>query len=292
MNVEEKTARSPRKPEWLKVQLPTGTGYRKVKGLIEEHDLHTVCESAACPNRGECWSSGTATFMILGNICTRSCGFCNVVTGKPTELDLDEPRRVADAVRLMDLKYAVITSVNRDELKDGGAAVWAETIRLVREQNPNTKIEVLIPDFCSNWDALQTVIDAKPDVLNHNTETVPRLYLQVRPQGKFTRSMELLARAKAQGMVTKSGIMVGLGETNEEVIEVMKEWKKVNVDLLTLGQYMQPTLNHLPVARWVTPEEFKFFYDEGIKMGFENVFSGPLVRSSYHAGEQSEKLMK
>jgi len=292
VNVEEKTARSPRKPEWLKVQLPTGTGYRKVKGLIEEHDLHTVCESAACPNRGECWSSGTATFMILGNICTRSCGFCNVVTGKPTELDLDEPRRVADAVRLMDLKYAVITSVNRDELKDGGAAVWAETIRLVREQNPNTKIEVLIPDFCSNWDALQTVIDAKPDVLNHNTETVPRLYLQVRPQGKFTRSMELLARAKAQGMVTKSGIMVGLGETNEEVIEVMKEWKKVNVDLLTLGQYMQPTLNHLPVARWVTPEEFKFFYDEGIKMGFENVFSGPLVRSSYHAGEQSEKLMK
>jgi len=191
----------------------------------------------------------------------------------------------------MDLKYAVITSVNRDELKDGGAAVWAETIRLVREQNPNTKIEVLIPDFCSNWDALQTVIDAKPDVLNHNTETVPRLYLQVRPQGKFTRSMELLARAKAQGMVTKSGIMVGLGETNEEVIEVMREWKKVNVDLLTLGQYMQPTLNHLPVARWVTPEEFQFFYDEGIKMGFENVFSGPLVRSSYHAGEQSEKVM-
>lgn len=293
MNVEENLVIGPRsrKPEWLKVTLPTGTGYRKVKSLIEEHDLHTVCESAACPNRGECWSSGTATFMILGNICTRSCGFCNVITGKPTELDLDEPRRVADAVRLMDLKYAVITSVNRDELKDGGASVWAETIRLTREQNPNTKIEVLIPDFCSNWDALQTVIDAKPDVLNHNTETVPRLYLQVRPQGKFARSMELLARAKAQGVVTKSGIMVGLGETNEEVIEVMREWKKVNVDLLTLGQYMQPTLNHLPVHRWVTPEEFQFFYDEGMKMGFENIFSGPLVRSSYHAGEQSQKVM-
>ncbi len=295
MNVEDKLVtkerRGPSKPEWLRVKLPTGTGYRKVKSLIEEHDLHTVCESAACPNRGECWSSGTATFMILGNICTRSCGFCNVITGKPTELDLDEPRRVADAVRLMDLKYAVITSVNRDELKDGGASVWAETIRLVREANPETKIEVLIPDFCSNWDALQTVIDAKPDVLNHNTETVPRLYLEVRPQGKFTRSMELLARAKAQGMVTKSGIMVGLGETNEEIIEVMKEWRKVNVDLLTLGQYMQPTLNHLPVARWVTPEEFDYFREEGMKMGFENVFSGPLVRSSYHAGEQSEKLV-
>lgn len=281
-----------RKPDWLRVKLPTGTGYRKVKSLIEEHELHTVCESAACPNRGECWSRQTATFMILGNICTRSCGFCNVITGKPTELDLDEPRRVADAVRLMDLKYAVITSVNRDELKDGGASVWAETIRAVREASPNTKIEVLIPDFCSNWDALQTVIDARPDVLNHNTETVPRLYLKVRPQGKFTRSMELLHRAKEQGMVTKSGIMVGLGETNEEIMEVMEEWRKVKVDLLTLGQYMQPTLNHLPVERWVTPEEFEYFHQEGMKMGFENVFSGPLVRSSYHADEQSLSILE
>ena len=281
-----------RKPDWLRVKLPTGTGYRKVKSLIEEHELHTVCESAACPNRGECWSRQTATFMILGNICTRSCGFCNVITGKPTELDLDEPRRVADAVRLMDLKYAVITSVNRDELKDGGASVWAETIRAVREASPNTKIEVLIPDFCSNWDALQTVIDARPDVLNHNTETVPRLYLKVRPQGKFTRSMELLRRAKEQGMVTKSGIMVGLGETNEEIMEVMEEWRKVKVDLLTLGQYMQPTLNHLPVERWVTPEEFEYFHQEGMKMGFENVFSGPLVRSSYHADEQSLSILE
>ncbi|MBX3074729.1 lipoyl synthase [Candidatus Obscuribacterales bacterium] len=281
-----------RKPDWLRVKLPTGTGYRKVKSLIEEHELHTVCESAACPNRGECWSRQTATFMILGNICTRSCGFCNVITGKPTELDLDEPRRVADAVRLMDLKYAVITSVNRDELKDGGASVWAETIRAVREASPNTKIEVLIPDFCSNWDALQTVIDARPDVLNHNTETVPRLYLKVRPQGKFVRSMELLQRAKEQGMVTKSGIMVGLGETNEEILEVMEEWRKVKVDLLTLGQYMQPTLNHLPVERWVTPEEFEYFHEVGMKMGFENVFSGPLVRSSYHADEQSLSILE
>jgi lipoic acid synthetase len=281
-----------RKPDWLRVKLPTGTGYRKVKSLIEEHELHTVCESAACPNRGECWSRQTATFMILGNICTRSCGFCNVITGKPTELDLDEPRRVADAVRLMDLKYAVITSVNRDELKDGGASVWAETIRAVREASPNTRIEVLIPDFCSNWDALQTVIDARPDVLNHNTETVPRLYLKVRPQGKFVRSMELLQRAKEQGMVTKSGIMVGLGETNEEILEVMEEWRKVKVDLLTLGQYMQPTLNHLPVERWVTPEEFEYFHEVGMKMGFENVFSGPLVRSSYHADEQSLSILE
>jgi lipoic acid synthetase len=292
VRTEENVRRGPSKPDWLRVKLPTGTGYRKVKSLIEEHELHTVCESAACPNRGECWSRQTATFMILGNICTRSCGFCNVITGKPTELDLDEPRRVADAVRLMDLKYAVITSVNRDELKDGGASVWAETIRLVREQSPNTKIEVLIPDFCGNWDALQTVIDAKPDVLNHNTETVPRLYLQVRPQGKFQRSMELLMRAKEQGMVTKSGIMVGLGETNEEIMEVLQEWSKVKVDLLTLGQYMQPTLNHLPVARWVTPEEFNYFHEEGMKMGFENVFSGPLVRSSYHADEQSLSILE
>ncbi|MBX9669534.1 MAG: lipoyl synthase [Candidatus Obscuribacterales bacterium] len=294
-NIEENLVRPERKgltkPDWLRVKLPTGTGYRKVKSLIEEHELNTVCESAACPNRGECWSRQTATFMILGNICTRSCGFCNVITGKPTELDLDEPRRVADAVRLMDLKYAVITSVNRDELKDGGAQVWAETIRLVRQSNPNTKIEVLIPDFCGNWDALDTVIDAKPDVLNHNTETVPRLYLQVRPQGKFQRSMELLDRAKKRGMVTKSGIMVGLGERQDEVIEVLKEWRKVNVDLVTLGQYMQPTLNHLPVDRWVTPDEFDFYHTEGIQMGFENVFSGPLVRSSYHADEQSQTLL-
>lgn len=279
------------KPDWLKVKLPTGAGYKNVKSLIDEHDLHTVCESAACPNRGECWSQSTATFMILGNICTRSCGFCNVITGKPTELDLDEPRRVAQAVSKLNLKYAVITSVNRDELKDGGAAVWAETIREVRAASPETQIEVLIPDFCGNLDALQTVLDARPDVLNHNIETVPRLYLQVRPQGKFERTLELLRRAKDFGMTTKSGLMMGLGETDEEVIEVLKEWRKVEVDLVTLGQYMQPTPNHLPVARWVHPDIFQRMYDVGMEMGFTNVFSGPLVRSSYHAAEQAAAML-
>jgi lipoyl synthase len=275
------------KPDWLKVRLPTGEGYQRVKGLLDEHDLHTVCESAACPNRGECWSRSTATFMILGNVCTRSCGFCNVITGKPTELDLDEPRRVAQAVSKLDLKYAVITSVNRDELKDGGASVWAETIREVRAASPQTQIEVLIPDFCGNWESLQTVLDARPDVLNHNIETVPRLYLEVRPQGRFERSLELLRRAKDQGLTTKSGLMMGLGETDEEVLEVLKEWRKVDCDLVTLGQYMQPTPNHLPVARWVEPSVFDRMYLEGMKMGFVNVFSGPLVRSSYHAEEQA-----
>ncbi len=279
------------KPDWLKVKLPTGAGYKNVKSLIDEHDLHTVCESAACPNRGECWSQSTATFMILGNICTRSCGFCNVITGKPTELDLDEPRRVAQAVSKLNLKYAVITSVNRDELKDGGAAVWAETIREVRAASPETQIEVLIPDFCGNWDALQTVLEARPDVLNHNIETVPRLYLQVRPQGKFERTLELLRRAKDFGMTTKSGLMMGLGETDEEVIEVLKEWRKVEVDLVTLGQYMQPTPNHLPVDRWVHPDIFQRMYEVGMEMGFTNVFSGPLVRSSYHAAEQAAAML-
>ncbi len=279
------------KPDWLKVRLPSSPAYAKVKKLITDEDLHTVCESAACPNRGECWSHGTATFMILGNVCTRSCGFCNVITGKPTELDLDEPRRVAHAISKLDLEYAVITSVNRDELKDGGASVWAETIRATREACPKTKIEVLIPDFCGNWDALQVVLDAKPDILNHNIETVPRLYLRVRPQGKFVRSLELLRIAKEQGFVTKSGIMLGLGETKDEVIDTMKAWRKSGVDLITLGQYMQPTLNHLPVERWVTPEEFEEFRQIGLELGFKNVFSGPLVRSSYHAFEQSKETI-
>lgn len=292
MNSTDGTRGKQSKPDWLKVRLPTGVGYKNVKSLIEEHDLHTVCESAACPNRGECWSRSTATFMILGNICTRSCGFCNVITGRPTELDLDEPRRVAQAVSKLNLKYAVITSVNRDELKDGGASVWAETIREVRAASPQTKIEVLIPDFCSNWDALQTVLEARPDVLNHNIETVPRLYLQVRPQGKFERSLELLRRAKDFGMTTKSGLMMGLGETDEEVIEVLKEWRKVDCDLVTLGQYMQPTPNHLPVHRWVHPDIFQRMHDIGMEMGFVNVFSGPLVRSSYHAEEQAAMLAK
>lgn len=279
-----------RKPEWLKVSLPTGSGYKRMKEIIDTHELHTVCESAACPNRGECWSREAATLMILGNVCTRSCGFCNVLTGKPTELDLDEPRRVADAVRLMNLKYAVITSVNRDELKDGGASVWAETIRLTREASPQTQLEVLIPDFCGNWSALDIVLAAKPDVLNHNVETVPRLYLKVRPQGKLDRSLELLRRAKEAGFKTKSGFMVGLGESDDEVIELMQRLKSADVDLVTIGQYMQPTLNHLPVDRWVEPATFDWYREQGLAMGFSEVFSGPLVRSSYHAEEQAAKL--
>ncbi|MBU6450188.1 MAG: lipoyl synthase [Cyanobacteria bacterium REEB67] len=278
------------KPDWLKVRLPTGESYQRVKKLMDDNDLHTVCESAACPNRGECWSAGTATFMILGNVCTRSCGFCNVITGKPTELDLDEPSRVAAAVAKLSLKYAVITSVNRDELKDGGASVWADTIMQSRALSPETKIEVLIPDFCGNWQSLQTVIDARPDVLNHNIETVPRLYLTVRPQGKYERSLELLARAKAAGLTTKSGIMLGLGETDDEVLAVMRDWRKSQVDLVTIGQYMQPTLEHLPVERFVHPDRFKYFEEQGLAMGFANVFSGPLVRSSYHAEEQAAKI--
>jgi lipoyl synthase len=279
------------KPEWLKVKLPTGEPYKRVKAILDEHNLHTVCESAACPNRGECWSKATATFMILGNICTRSCGFCNVITGRPTELDLDEPARVADAIAKLNLKYAVITSVNRDELKDGGASIWSETISQIRLSSPQTKIEVLIPDFCGNWDALDQVIAVKPDVLNHNIETVPRLYRQVRPQGNFERSLELLARAKQAGLVTKSGMMLGLGEEEEEVLEVMRRWREVGCDLITLGQYMQPTENHLPVAEYVPPGVFEHFRVTGMKMGFANVFSGPLVRSSYHADEQSAGLM-
>lgn len=274
------------KPDWLKVKLPTGMAYQRLKAIVQENDLHTVCESAACPNRGECWSRSTATFMILGNVCTRSCGFCNVITGKPTELDLEEPERVAEAVAKLALAYAVITSVNRDELKDGGAAVWASTIHAVRKRSPATKIEVLIPDFCGNWEALYTVLNAKPDVLNHNIETVPRLYLQVRPQGVFHRSLELLTIAKESGFITKSGLMVGLGENDEEVIVVLEELKKAGCDLVTIGQYMQPTPAHLPVNRWVTPATFEQFHDAGMKLGFKNVFSGPLVRSSYHAAEQ------
>jgi lipoyl synthase len=287
---ERSTEKRHRKPDWLKVSLPTGTGYKRMKETIETNELHTVCESAACPNRGECWSRDAATLMILGNVCTRSCGFCNVITGKPTELDLDEPRRVAEAVRLMNLKYAVITSVNRDELKDGGASVWADTIRQTRAACPQTRIEVLIPDFCGNWEALDTVLAARPDVLNHNVETVPRLYLRVRPQGKLERSLELLKRAKAAGFQTKSGFMVGLGETDDEVLELMRRLKEADVDLVTIGQYMQPTADHLPVERWVHPDTFDRYREEGLKMGFSEVFSGPLVRSSYHAEEQAEKL--
>ncbi|SRR5579885_65180 len=280
----------PAKPDWLKVSLPTGAPYQAMKQLILEHGLHTVCESAACPNRGECWSRSTATLMILGNVCTRSCGFCNVATGRPTELDLDEPRRVAEAVALMRLKYAVITSVNRDELSDGGASIWAETIRRLRAACPDTRVEVLIPDFCGKWEALQVVLEARPDVVNHNVETVPRLYLPVRPQGDFQRSLELLRRAKDCGMTTKSGLMAGLGECDEEIVEVLRALRSARVDLVTIGQYMRPTEKHLPVARYVSPETFDRYRRLGMEMGFVNVFSGPLVRSSYHAEAQAQAL--
>ena len=277
------------KPEWLRVTLPTGEGYKQIKKLVSENRLHTVCESAACPNRGECWSQQTSTFMILGNICTRSCGFCNVITGRPQELDLDEPDRVARAVEIMKLKYAVITSVNRDELEDGGASIWARTIIEIRRLCPHTKIEVLIPDFCGNWQALADVLAAKPDVLNHNVETIARLYRRVRPQAKYERSLELLSRAHQSGFITKSGFMVGLGETDEEIFQLLADMRSANVDLVTIGQYMQPTLNHLPVERYVTPETFELYKEKGMAMGFSHVFSGALVRSSYHAGDQASQ---
>lgn len=277
---------NPRRPDWLKARIPSGETYAGLKQLIDEHKLHTVCGEARCPNMGECWNSGTATFMILGDVCTRSCGFCAIKTGMPTELDGDEPRRVADAVKLMNVKYAVITSVNRDELYDGGASIFADTIWKIREASPTCKVEVLIPDFKGDEFALNIVLDAFPDVLNHNIETIPRLYPTVRPQAKYERSLELLHRAKKRGFVTKSGLMLGLGETLEEVIDVMKGLRKIGCHILTLGQYLQPTKEHLPVARFVHPDEFKMLKEKGMELGFKHVESGPLVRSSYHAEKQ------
>ncbi len=274
---------SARRPEWLKVRAPGGDDYARIKSMMRSKALHTVCEEARCPNISECWNAGTATFMIHGDTCTRSCGFCAVKTGRPLPVDHDEPRRVAEAVAAMNLKHAVITSVNRDELKDGGSIIWAETIRAVRQASPQTTIEVLIPDFKGNLDNLQRIVDAKPDVLNHNTETVPRLYKHVRPQGRFQWTLEVLRRAKDLGMRTKTGIMLGLGETPTEILETMVELAKADVDVLTLGQYLQPTKNHLPVDRFVHPDEFKHYEVEGLRMGFNIVESGPLVRSSYHA---------
>lgn len=281
------------KPRWLRMQLPHSDKYHKTVRLIHDHGLHTVCQEAACPNMGECWSAGVATLMILGDTCTRSCGFCNIKTGRPGTLDLDEPRRVADAVRIMDLSYVVITSVNRDELPDGGAGVWADTIRQTRAMNPQTKIEVLIPDFCGNWAALQQVLDAGPDVLNHNTETVKRLYKVVRPQAKYERSLELLRRVKEQGFVTKTGIMVGIGETDEEVVELMHDVFTITrtnrgpCDILTIGQYLQPSPKHLPVSRFVHPDVFAQYKKIGEELGITHVESGPMVRSSYHADKQA-----
>jgi lipoyl synthase len=275
-----------RKPSWLKMKVPGGENYLRLLGLVNDNRLHTVCQSAKCPNMGECWSAGTATLMILGDVCTRSCGFCHVATGRPPTLDLDEPVRVGRAVAMMGLGHTVITSVNRDELADGGAAVWAETIRQVRLQSPGTSVEVLIPDFCGNWDALRLVLDERPDILNHNIETVPRLYRQVRPQAKYRRSLELLRIAKDRGLVSKTGMMLGLGEEEHEVDAVLNDLVSIGCDILTLGQYLQPTPNHLSVERWVHPDEFAAWKQRGEARGLRHVESGPLVRSSYHAEKQ------
>ena len=272
-----------KKPKWLRVKLPTGENYRKVRSLVDEHKLHTICESGSCPNMGECWGEGTATFMILGNICTRSCGFCAVKTGRPDEVDIYEPGKVAQSVKIMQVKHAVITSVDRDDLKDGGAEIWAQTVRAIRQQSPGTTMETLIPDFAGNWENLQILIDAAPEIVSHNLETVRRLTKAVRIQAKYDRSLEVLFRLKKGGMRTKSGIMLGLGETDEEIIETMEDLISVNVDILTIGQYLQPTPKHLPIAEFVTPERFDKYRELGLKMGFRYVESGPLVRSSYHA---------
>ena len=275
------------RPEWLRAPAPVGANYRELKDLITRLGLHTVCESAACPNVGDCWNRRTATFMILGNVCTRRCGFCAVQKGAPLEVDLDEPRRVAEAVAAMGLRYAVVTSVNRDDRKDGGALLFALTIAAIRERIPGCKVEVLVPDFQGRREAMEIVMEAGPDVLNHNTETVPRLYRQVRLGARFERSLDMLAYAKQlrPQTPTKSGLMLGLGEIGEEVLDVMKALRASNVDILTLGQYLRPTPKHLPVIRYIAPAEFAEYRRAGYDMGFAHVEAGPLVRSSYHAGE-------
>jgi len=272
-----------KKPKWLRVKLPIGENYRKVRSLVDEHKLHTICESGSCPNMGECWGEGTATFMILGNICTRSCGFCAVQTGKPLPADEFEPGRVAHSVKTMQIKHAVITSVDRDDLKDGGAGIWVQTVKAIRHQSPGTTLETLIPDFAGKWENLQQIIEVAPEIVSHNLETVRRLTKQVRIQAKYDRSLEVLFRLKKGGMRTKSGVMLGLGESEEEVIETMEDLRSVQVDILTLGQYLQPTPKHLPVQEFITPEQFEKYKEIGLKMGFRYLESGPLVRSSYHA---------
>ena len=272
-----------RKPNWLRVKLPVGKEYAHVRGLVDTHKLHTICESGNCPNMGECWGAGTATFMILGNVCTRSCSFCAVATGRPNEYDEDEPRRVAEAIKLMQVKHAVITSVNRDELKDRGAEIWYHTVRLIKELTPETTIETLIPDTKGNWDALIRMIEAGQEVVSHNLETVPRLYRQVRPQARYERSLEQIQRTKDFGKRTKSGIMLGLGETQDEVFEVMDNCVANGLDVLTLGQYLQPTKMHIEVAEWIHPDTFAMYKEEGLKRGLEYVEAGALVRSSYHS---------
>ena len=285
METKEAAEELPRvkKPDWLRVKLPVGAGYLHVRQLVDTHKLHTICESGNCPNMGECWGAGTATFMILGNICTRSCGFCAVATGRPLAVDPGEPIRVAESVKLMNVKHCVITSVDRDDLPDGGSLIWLETIKAVRKISPQTTLETLIPDFAGNWENLQRIIDIRPEIVSHNMETVRRLTKQVRIQAKYDRSLEVLKRLKDGGMKTKSGIMLGLGETEAEVLEAMDDLRNAGLDVLTLGQYLQPTKKHLPVHEFIHPDVFARYKDAGLKKGFRYVESGPLVRSSYRA---------
>ena len=287
---EASEAPRPRLPAWLKVKLPGGEGYSDLKGLVKELNLHTVCEAASCPNIGECWNARDLTLMILGDTCTRSCGFCDVATGRPAPVDRDEPRRVAEALARLSLRHAVVTSVDRDELPDGGASIWAETIRRVREACPGTTLEVLVPDFRGRLDHVDVVLDAQPHVFAHNTETVPRLYLRVRPQARYDWTLSVLRHARSRGATTKTGVMLGLGETVDEIRAVMRDFADAGVDIVTLGQYLRPSKRHLPVARFVPPEEFAALAEEGRALGIRHVEAGPLVRSSYHAGDQVRQL--
>ncbi len=279
-----------RKPKWLRAKLPSGPAYGEVRDIVDKNQLHTVCQSAQCPNMGECWSRGTATLMILGNVCTRACTFCAVQTGKPTELDLAEPPRVADAVAKMNLKHCVLTSVARDDLPDGGAKVWAATIRAVRHRNPDTAIEVLVPDFQGDFKNLDLVLDASPNIFNHNLETVERLQRPIRRTASYQRSLDVLSHAKKRGFRIKSGIMLGLGEKEDEILVAIQDLASIGLDILTLGQYLQPSADYAPIDRWATPEEFAQWKEESHKLGIKIVESGPLVRSSYHAEEQSAQF--
>jgi lipoic acid synthetase len=290
IDVQESATAEParRKPDWLRVKLPNGEGYKRVRAIVSEHKLHTICQSGNCPNMGECWGAGSATFMILGNVCTRSCGFCNVATGRPEAADPFEPARVARSVELMGVKHCVITSVDRDDLADGGSEIWARTIRSLRRRCPQTKLETLIPDFKGIWPNLYTVLEERPEVLSHNVETVRSLTRKVRVQAKYDRSLEVLMRAKKYGLRTKSGIMLGLGEQDHEVLETLDDLRSVGCDVVTIGQYLQPTKKHLPVLEFSHPDRFQLFKEEGLKRGFLFVESGPLVRSSYRAWKHAE----
>lgn len=291
IQIEKEKQVNERRPEWLRVKLPSGQNYNDVKDLMRIKRLNTVCEEARCPNIAECWDRRTSTFMILGDTCTRSCGFCAVKVGLPSELDLNEPARVAESVKILNLRHVVITSVNRDELKDGGAAVFAETITLIRQEVPECTIEILIPDFKGSVEAFEIIMNNPPDILNHNLETIPKLYHAVRPQAKYIRSLELIKWFYNRGLKTKSGLMVGIGEKPEEVIKTMENLREYGCHILTIGQYLQPTKYHLPIHRYVSPDEFKMYKEEGLKMGFLVVESGPLVRSSYHADEQARIIL-